>query len=134
MTMRINLFRTTFLALLLLGQVGCYATTQIHSYPANATVVMDDKALLGKTPVQLTEMVWIWTEHKLLITKDGYSPTVVKLKGEFRPTMLIPCFCTFGVALPMALIGEYPPSHFVTLEPSSVATRIPMSERAPVNF
>jgi hypothetical protein len=134
MSLRLNLHTISLMVVFLLGQAGCYATTQIHSHPANATVVMDNKAVLGKTPIQLTEMTWIWTKHSLLISKEGYSPTVVKLKGEFRPTMLIPCFCTFGVALPMVLIGEYPASHFVTLEPISVAARASIRERASVNF
>ena len=115
-------------------QWGCYATTQIQSSPANADVVMDGKSVLGKTPIQLTEMAWVWTDHSLLVSKKGYAPAVVRIKGEFRPIMLVPCFCTLGVALPMVLIGEYAPSYFVTLEPDGIATLGPIQEDASVNF
>lgn len=105
---------------------GCVSTTRVNSRPAQARVLLDGKKEMGKTPIELTELVWLWTNHRLHVSKNGYESRVVPIKGKFHAPYLAACVCTAGLLWPMLLLGKYDASYFVELVPAAAgATTTP---------
>ncbi len=79
---------------------------------------MDGSKHLGKTPIQLTEPVWLWTKHSLTLEKPGYQPATMLIRNDglhFGYAAI--CVCTGGLLLPLAFVSSYQPRYEVTLDP-----------------
>lgn len=101
----------------LLTGFGCASTTKILSEPSGATVVLDGDKVLGTTPIELREMVWIWTKHSLEFSMEGYVPRETELSGQFNGVNIALCLCGGGWLFPVLFAGGYPARVHVTLEP-----------------
>lgn len=99
---------------------GCFSTTRIYSDPPGADVVLDAERRLGTTPVELEEMVWLWTRHQVTVQKEGYEPQVIRIRSEgLKFGYAAVCVCTAGLLLPMLLASTYPQQYTVTLQPTT---------------
>ena len=97
--------------------MGCSTTAQIHSEPQGARVIIDGDEAVGRTPIEIEELAWVWTSHEVLVRKEGYVPKTVALEASFDPTYLAVCVCTLTLLWPLVLVGEYNESIVVQLQP-----------------
>lgn len=103
---------------------GCVSTTRIYSKPAGAKLVIDDEKVLGRTPVEYKESVWIWTKHEIDVTLDGYEPATLTLKNRgMNSAGFAACACTLGVLLPFMFLSRYEPQYVLELKPKTESTR-----------
>ena len=101
---------------------GCYSKTNIYSKPSGATVLVENRRLLGKTPIELEEQVWLWTNHMLTVKADGYETQSVQLRNTgINWGNAVICLCSLGVLLPVALTSGYPEQVVVELTPKAAA-------------
>lgn len=108
--------------LLCVALSGCISTTKIYSKPSGATVVIDDTRLLGETPIELEQQVWLWTSHSLTFIADGYVTQTVALKNTgIRWAHALICLCTAGLVFPTAMASTYPEQVVVEMTPLGAA-------------
>ena len=134
--------RTLLIALIAAAFSGCYSKTKIYSKPTGAQVVMDRGYDLGKTPIELEEMVWMWTKHQLTVSAPGHEPKTIDIRATgINAGYAVVCICTAGLLLPLGPASGYPPQYFVELTPLGAAqpaagapARPPLGERVPIDF
>lgn len=122
--------------------VGCGMTqtkTLIITRPHAAEVTSRGR-LLGKTPIELTEQTWAWTERDLTIRKKGYIPVRATLSAQARwvNVGVLSAGCIFGLwtLWPMALLGDRPKEWVITLKkPATTAQKVtPFQENPEVTL
>ena len=101
---------------------GCATTrTAIVSQPRGASVELDDRGEVGRTPMVLKEETWAWTEHTVVLKKEGYATKVVEHQAQMSMTNFV--ICSAGCLVtwmvwPLGLAGAYPNKEIsVTLVP-----------------
>lgn len=115
---------------------GCISTATFYSEPSRARVTLDNRKILGETPLQVQEQVFLWTAHTVTVEKAGYKPQMFRLEADtynYRSAML--CLCSATVLWPAALTADYVMSRFdVTLEPVETASASGISPGKPLDF
>lgn len=115
---------------------GCLSTASVYSTPAKARVTMDERKIVGETPLQVEEQVYLWTAHTLTIEKDGYKPQVVRLEGKtynLRSALL--CICSLTALWPLAMTTEYVTNEVnVDLVPEDTVTSQMLTPNANIEF
>lgn len=112
------------LAVSLLGASCAPTTTRIYTRPGGADLVMDNEYALGKSPVELSEPVWIWTNHSIRVSKPGFKTRTIEIKNTgINAGGAIACVCTAGILLPLFFRSSYLPQYLVELAPEETASK-----------
>jgi uncharacterized protein YcfL len=99
--------------------MGCVSTTQIQSQPSGAEIIMDNTARLGRTPIELREMVWVWTNRRFEARMSGYQSQVFVVQKEYPWAQnLVVCLCTGLILWPVLLASKYTSSTTVQMIPT----------------
>ena len=84
---------------------------------------MDNTIKLGKTPVELREMVWVWTERRFEARMQGYQNTVFFVEKEYPWAQnLVVCLCSGLIMWPVLLASKYTDRTVVTLTPAGTTS------------
>lgn len=125
------------LAVITLGS-GCFSKTMIYSKPSGAKVTIDNARLLGTTPIELDEQVWIWTKHQVRVEAEGFEAKTVQIRSTgVNLGYAVICLCTLGLLLPLGLASDYPKQYVVELAPSGAQPAAPqasLQNRTTVSF
>ncbi len=115
---------------------GCLSTATFYSEPPRARVTMDDRKILGETPLQVEEQVYLWTEHTITIEKDGYKPQTIRLQTELYNTRsALLCICSLTALWPLAMTSDFVTSEFnVNLEPVATLSSSDLSPTPKIQF
>lgn len=112
--------------------IGCASKTRIYTLPAGADLTLDDKKVLGKSPVEYKETVWIWTKHKVTAKLDGHSTRSITIKNNgMNGAGFAACACTVGLLLPFMFVSEYQPQYLIELEENPSKT--PETDEQPLS-
>ncbi len=124
-------FLVCLVGIVVLGS-GCLSTATFYSEPPRARVTLDDRKILGETPLQVEEQVYLWTEHTITIEKEGFKPQTVRLQTELYNTRsALLCICSLTVLWPLAMTSDFVTSEFnLNLEP---VAPLPSSELSPTS-
>lgn len=117
--------------------IGCTSTTTIYTKPTGAVAKIDGKRTLGRTPIELEEDVWLWTNHMIEVSMEGYGTQNVQIRSDgLNIAYLAVCVCTLGLLLPIMFVSSYPNQYVIELKPTSPdqAAEEPISEQASIDF
>ena len=110
---------------------SCASTTRIYTSPAGAELTLDDKKMLGKSPVEYTETVWIWTKHRVTATLADHKEQSITIRNSgMQGAGFAACACTVGMLLPFMFISNYQPQYLIELQPIETKP----TEQKPVAF